>query len=118
MGTGTSFITLTSASLHEVAPQDAGAASGLINVSQQLGAALGLAVLVSIFGAVSGHAALSGGAATGARLGTLVHGLDTVFAVAALFTVAALGLVSWRIREIRSEPAGYDIEIEELEQAA
>jgi EmrB/QacA subfamily drug resistance transporter len=118
LGTGTSFITLTAASLHEVAPQDAGAASGLINVSQQLGAALGLAVLVSIFGAVSGHTVLAGGAATGARLATLVHGLDTVFAVAALFTVAALGLVTWRIREIRTAPATFDLKLDELEEAA
>ncbi|MGH8996828.1 MAG: MFS transporter [Acidimicrobiales bacterium] len=118
VGTGTSFITLTSASLHEVAPHDAGAASGLINVSQQLGAALGLAVLVSIFGAVSGHASLAGGAATGARLATLVHGLDTVFAVAALFTVAALGLVTWQIGTVRTEPATLDFDLDELEQAA
>ena len=49
-------MSLTSASLADVAPEDAGAASGLVNVSQQLGAALGLAVLVTVFGVVTGHA--------------------------------------------------------------
>ena len=48
-GSGTAFVALTSASLAEVARSDAGAASGLVNVSQQIGAALGLAVLVTIF---------------------------------------------------------------------
>ncbi|MDQ1749404.1 MAG: hypothetical protein QOE71_460, partial [Pseudonocardiales bacterium] len=36
-GNGLSFVTLTSAALAGVAPQDAGAASGLVNVTQQLG---------------------------------------------------------------------------------
>ena len=39
---GIPFVSLTSASLADVEPEDAGAASGLINVSQQLGAALEL----------------------------------------------------------------------------
>ena len=51
-GMGLSFVSLTTAALHGVASQDAGAASGLINVMQQLGAALGLAVLVSVFNGV------------------------------------------------------------------
>ena len=50
-GAGISLVSLTSASLAGVDPSDAGAASGLINVVQQLGAALGLAVLVTVFGA-------------------------------------------------------------------
>ena len=54
-GSGVSFVSLTSASLADVAPGDAGAASGLINVSQQLGAAIGLAVLVTIFDSATNH---------------------------------------------------------------
>ena len=56
MGSGMSFVSLTSASLADVPPSDAGAASGLINVSQQLGAAIGLAVLVTIFDSATHHA--------------------------------------------------------------
>ena len=49
-GNGLAFVPLTSTSLSGVRQEDAGAASGLVNVMQQLGGALGLAVLVSVFG--------------------------------------------------------------------
>ena len=57
-GMGISFVSLTTAALAGVAPADAGAASGLINVTQQLGAALGLAVLVTVFDSVTTPAGL------------------------------------------------------------
>ena len=62
---------LTTAGLSGVEPADAGAASGLVNVTQQVGAALGLAVLVTVLSAAAGHAQLKAGAgvptAPGAR---------------------------------------------------
>ena len=36
-----------------MAPGDAGAASGLLNVSQQLGASLGLGILITVFAAAT-----------------------------------------------------------------
>jgi EmrB/QacA subfamily drug resistance transporter len=59
LGNGSAFVPLTGAALHGVEPQHAGAASGLVNVMQQIGAALGLAVLVTVFGSASRHAAES-----------------------------------------------------------
>ena len=56
------LVALTSASLADVEPDIAGAASGLVNVSQQLGAAVGLAVLVTIFNSLAGHGRLVPGA--------------------------------------------------------
>jgi EmrB/QacA subfamily drug resistance transporter len=50
VGNGTSFVPLTSAALADVPPADAGAASGLVNVTQQLGGALGVSILVTVFG--------------------------------------------------------------------
>jgi len=101
-GMGVSFVSLTTAGLAGVAPADAGAASGLINVMQQLGAALGLAVLVTVFDSVTSGshtvglsqvAGLGGSAGTAARA-ALVHGMDVTFAAGAGFALAALAIVA------------------------
>jgi EmrB/QacA subfamily drug resistance transporter len=105
-GMGVSFVSLTSAGLAGVAPADAGAASGLINVMQQLGAALGLAVLVTVFNSVTPSAHSAGlsqaagatGAAAAAARTALVHGLDVTFAAGAGFALAALAIVVFIIR--------------------
>ncbi len=100
-GSGISFVSLTSASLADVEPEDAGAASGLINVSQQLGAALGLAVLVTAFGSLTGHAQFGAPVAADAVAqahAVLVRGVDKIFGVAALFSIAAFTMVALRVR--------------------
>jgi EmrB/QacA subfamily drug resistance transporter len=48
IGLGFSFVPVTIAALSGVSNQDAGLASGLINVSQQIGGALGTAIVTSI----------------------------------------------------------------------
>jgi EmrB/QacA subfamily drug resistance transporter len=109
-GSGLCFVSLTTASLAGVDPADAGAASGLINVSQQLGAALGLAVLVTVFGVATSHAQISG--AAGVHGGparhtdaVLVHGLHVVFGVGVLFALAALVAVAVFVRTPGETPA-------------
>ena len=57
IGNGLAFVPLTTTSLAGVLPEDAGAGSGLVNVMQQVGGSLGLAVLVSVFGEASRSAA-------------------------------------------------------------
>ena len=47
-GLGLAFVPVTIAAVTGVTPDEAGLASGLINTSQQVGGALGLAILVSI----------------------------------------------------------------------
>jgi hypothetical protein len=115
-GAGMSFVSMTTASLSEVEPRDAGAASGLINVSQQLGAALGLAVLVTVFGVASGHTPLGGrrpaaGAAVAHALAVVLRGLHDVFGLGVVFTLAALVLVTVGIRRavaVSPSPAAED----------
>jgi EmrB/QacA subfamily drug resistance transporter len=97
-GSGTAMVPLTSAGLAGVAPGDAGAASGLVNVTQQVGAALGLAVLVTVLSAAAGPHGLHAGTGGPAATASLVHGLDLTFAVAALFGVAAFVLVAALVR--------------------
>jgi EmrB/QacA subfamily drug resistance transporter len=48
VGLGFAFVPLTIAAVAGVEPQEAGLASGLINTSQQVGGALGLAILVAV----------------------------------------------------------------------
>ena len=79
-----------------------------MNVTQQLGAALGLAVLVTVLSAAAGHAQLKAGAAVPTDL---VHGLDLTFGVAALFGIAALVLVALLVHlpaQHADAPAGTD----------
>lgn len=105
-GMGLSFVSLTTAGLHGVEPADAGAASGVINVAQQVGAALGLAVLVSIFDGVT-SAGKSGGLAQAgvhsAATASLIHGLDFTLGIAAAFAVAALVVVAGFVRAAAPE---------------
>jgi EmrB/QacA subfamily drug resistance transporter len=55
IGQGLALSPLTIAGVSGVAPQDAGAASGLVNASHQLGGSLGLALLVVVYAASAGH---------------------------------------------------------------
>ena len=121
-GMGISFVSLTSASLAEVAPEDAGAASGLVNVSQQLGGALGLAVLVTAFDAATSHAQLgirqvAGAGSIAHENATLVHGLDIVFGLGALFSVAALAMVAFGVRPARQPVETLPLECDETDQS-
>jgi hypothetical protein len=75
-GNDMAFVPLTGASLAGVRPEDAGSASGLVNVTQQLGGALGLAVLVSVFG--SARRVVAGQSAAAARAAFVV-GADHAF---------------------------------------
>ncbi len=52
VGAGAAFTPLTASGVAGVAPEDAGAASGLVNVAHQLGGSLGLGVLVTVFASV------------------------------------------------------------------
>jgi EmrB/QacA subfamily drug resistance transporter len=120
-GMGISFVTLTSAGLAGVAPADAGAASGLINVMQQLGAALGLAVLVTVFDTVipSGRSGgLSAAAHASAAVRTsLVHGIDVTMAAGAGFALLALAIVAVFVRTPARAEVAEPVD-EELEAAA
>lgn len=52
-GMGLNFVTLTLTAVSGVAQREAGAASGLLNASQQVGGSLGLSILVTVFGTAS-----------------------------------------------------------------
>jgi EmrB/QacA subfamily drug resistance transporter len=58
-GMGVAFTPLTSAGIAGVAAEDAGAASGLVNVAHQLGGSLGIGILVTVFAAAERSTAAS-----------------------------------------------------------
>jgi EmrB/QacA subfamily drug resistance transporter len=93
-GVGLAFVPLTTTALAGVRPEDSGAASSMVNVAQQVGGALGLAVLVTVFGAASRPGT---GPARTAELAShhtlLVHGMANAFSVATIFDVCALGVI-------------------------
>jgi hypothetical protein len=70
-----------------------------------------------VLGAAAGHSQLSSSAA-GVATHTLVHGLDVTFAVAALFAVAAFGLVAALVRLPATEPAAVRVVADEEDENA
>jgi EmrB/QacA subfamily drug resistance transporter len=83
IGLGLAFVTSTIAAVSGVADHEAGLASGLINTTQQVGGALGLAVLSAIAISVTGSS-LSPGA--------LTDGFQSAFLAGA--GIAVLGLIA------------------------
>jgi EmrB/QacA subfamily drug resistance transporter len=103
LGVGFSFVPISIAALAGVQPAEAGLASGLINTSQQIGGALGIAALSTIATSHTDDALASGTPLPNA----LVDGFTAAFVagaiVAALGIVAALTLI--RKRELDAVPA-------------
>ncbi len=63
VGQGIAIILMTNGGVAGVSAQDAGAASGLVNVAHQLGGSLGIAILTIAFTSGGGFPAVFGGAA-------------------------------------------------------
>jgi EmrB/QacA subfamily drug resistance transporter len=87
VGLGFSFVPVTIAAVTKTRPDQAGLASGLINTSQQVGGALGVAILASVAASVSGGVNPEG-RPTPAQLVDLTDGFSTAFLVGACFALA------------------------------
>ena len=111
LGNGLAFVPLTSLALAGVAPTDAGAASGLVNVTQQIGSALGLALLVTVYDAASGSTTSTGSSA-------FIAGTDRAFLVSAGLLVLTIALSAVMLRT-RPPALSDDLDLElDLELAA
>jgi EmrB/QacA subfamily drug resistance transporter len=110
------FVPLSSTALHGVGEQDAGVASALLNTTQQIGGALGTAVLSTIF-ASSWHSWMTArhlaplqtpGGTQPTPLAAL-HGYHVVFLIGATLFVAGLVTVVVLINARKDEPAEQDL---------
>jgi EmrB/QacA subfamily drug resistance transporter len=90
-GFGILFVATTYAALSRVRPQETGAASGLLQTMQQVGGALGVALLVTVFGLTSGTVTRHPLAhLTGQARHLMVHGISSAFAAGAVLAVGVL----------------------------
>lgn len=86
IGMGAALTPLTAAGIAGVKPDDAGAASGVVNVAHQLGGSLGLGILVTVFASAQRHAS---GSATHA----LAHAVSSAVTGSAIFLALGLAVV-------------------------
>jgi EmrB/QacA subfamily drug resistance transporter len=91
VGLGFAFVTTTIAAVSGVAERESGLASGLINTSQQIGGALGLAVLATIANSRTDDVAAGAGGDPSAMPAALTEGFQSAFIGGA--AIAVLGIV-------------------------
>jgi EmrB/QacA subfamily drug resistance transporter len=109
LGVGHAFVPLTLIATGGVAPDDQGLASGLFNTSQQIGGALGLAVLSTFALSATDNAG-------GTQVDALVHGYTVAFGIGAgLLAIGAVVVgVTLRAKEANASAAaaeGVDVEV-------
>jgi EmrB/QacA subfamily drug resistance transporter len=105
LATGFIFMPITTTVLGGVEPEHAGSASGLLQTTQQLGSAVGVAAIVSVY-------------ATGAVPGQFVPGVEAAFLTSAAFSVAAFAVAAVGLRTRRTpKPAVSELEPEFAEAA-
>jgi MFS family permease len=97
IGAGIAFNPVLLAAMSDVAPEEAGLASGLVNTSFMMGGALGLAVLASLAASRTDSLEASGED----PLDALVGGYHAAFLGGAIFAVCAvvIGVALLRTRE-------------------
>jgi EmrB/QacA subfamily drug resistance transporter len=105
VGLGLAFVSMTVAAVSGVEPHEAGLASGLINTSQQIGGALGLAILATVANSRIDDLAASGTPQNVA----LTEGFQSAFLVGAGIAIAgavlAIVLVSGKASREHAEAA-------------
>ena len=104
VGLGFSFVPISIAALSGIEPQEAGLASGLINTSQQIGGALGVAILTTV-STTRTESALTDGVS---QPQALTDGFSLAFWVAAAFAAISIvaTLVAIRRVDLQASPAG------------
>jgi EmrB/QacA subfamily drug resistance transporter len=106
IGMGLTFVPITLLGTGNVEADDAGLASGLFNTAQQVGGALGLAIL-STLAASHTSGLLNGGAGAAARAAALVSGYHVAFAGGAIVLGSGAAILALGLR--RRHVVGIDV---------
>jgi len=112
-GVGVAFPALMTLAMSGVAPEDAGLASGLVNTSAQVGAALGLAVLATVSATRTESLLTSGESMHEALTG----GYRLAFVIAAGLVVAAIAVAAAVLRPARQPETPAEPEAAEADLA-
>jgi MFS family permease len=94
VGAGLSFPALMTLAMSDATPEEAGLASGLVNTTQQVGGALGLAVLATL-ATTHSHSLQHSGVSTASAL---TSGYHLAFTVATILVAVAIGLALLLLR--------------------
>jgi MFS family permease len=97
VGAGIAFPALVTLAMSGATPADSGLASGLVNTTQQVGGALGLAVLATLSTSRSDHLVAQGESAASALTG----GYHLAFAIGAGLVIAAIVVAALVLRSER-----------------
>jgi EmrB/QacA subfamily drug resistance transporter len=114
VGLGFSFVPISIAALAGVQPSEAGLASGLINTSQQIGGALGIAVLSAIATSTTDNRIASGSPASSA----LTDGFQSAFIGAAAIALVGVLVALFAVRREDLVAAPEPVEATPVPEAA
>jgi EmrB/QacA subfamily drug resistance transporter len=118
IGMGLTFVPITLIATTNVEPRDAGLASGLLNTSQQLGGAIGLAVLSTLAANTTSNtlAALGQVPSAASRVSALVSGFHVAFLVGAFLMLGGAAIMAATVR--RGDVSRIDHAVEPVVLAA
>jgi EmrB/QacA subfamily drug resistance transporter len=104
IGMAFAFIPMSIGALSGVRPADAGIASGLLNTSQQIGGAIGVAVATTIATTFTGHYLAGHPGASALAPAALTHGFEVAFYVLAAVAFGAAVLAALLVESRPAEP--------------
>lgn len=113
-GMGATFVSITIAATSGVPHHEAGLASGILNTAQQIGGAIGLAVLAGLVTSTSANYIqglnLHSAPSNDVMAAGMVHGFQRGFLVASTFGIVASLIASFAIKQKKGDPVKVDLE--------